>query len=44
MFRVVPPPILFRSLSQFLEETLAFLDAFPKTKGHAVIIPKRKAA
>ncbi|CAK8992046.1 unnamed protein product [Durusdinium trenchii] len=24
------------------EDTLAFLDAFPKTKGHAVIIPKRK--
>jgi len=24
------------------EETLAFLDAFPKVKGHALLIPKRK--
>lgn len=24
------------------EDTLAFLDAFPKTKGHSVLIPKRK--
>ena len=26
-----------------VEDALAFLDAFPKVKGHAVLIPKRKA-
>lgn len=31
------------SLFTYCQDTLAFLDAFPKTKGHSVLIPKRKA-